>query len=188
MRLLPLLAALAALALLAPATAPAARKMEVIVQDDSVFLYQANYYQREVAFRQLRTLGASRLRVNVLWFLTMPESQALATTKPAQIDYDWWAAVRAPSAILPPTGSGPIWGASKTTGGEATRPPESSTSFNRHSGADRAIISPGQIPRWASSRMEGCMRATVRGSSPETTLTITCVCASRPASVSRMII
>ena len=89
MRSLLALAALAALVLLAPAPAGAAKRMEVIVQDDSVLLYKSSYYEREVAFRQLRRLGASRLRVNVLWFLTMPESQAQATTKPSQIDYDW---------------------------------------------------------------------------------------------------
>ena len=83
------LAALAALPLIATAPAHAAKNMEVVIQDDSVFLYGADYYERETAFRQLRKLGATRLRVNVLWFRTMPDTQALATTKPARIDYNW---------------------------------------------------------------------------------------------------
>jgi len=84
-----LLAALAALPLTATAPAHAAKRMEVVVQDDAIFLYQTDYYDREVAFRQLRKLGASRLRINVLWFLTMPSAQATATTKPASVAYDW---------------------------------------------------------------------------------------------------
>jgi len=116
-----LLAALAALVLLAPAPANAAKKMEVTVQDDSVFLYNSPYYDREVAFRQLRKLGASRLRLNVLWFLTMPEEQALARTKPARIDYDWgiWdtAIARAKQygidVQLDLTGDPPTWACGK---------------------------------------------------------------------------
>ena len=63
--------------------------MEVLVQDDGIFLYKGSYYDRERAFQQLRKLGATRLRVNVLWYHAMPSAQAQATTKPARIDYDW---------------------------------------------------------------------------------------------------
>ena len=112
-----LLAALAVLPLLAAAPAHAAKKMEVVIQDDSVFLYQADYYDRETAFRQLRKLGATRLRLNVLWFRTMPSSQALQRTKPSRIDYDWsiWDSVIARAkqygidVMLDLTGDPPRW-------------------------------------------------------------------------------
>ena len=84
-----LILSLALPALAAPVPAHAARNMEVTVQDDAIFLYKSDYYDREVAFRQLRKLGASTLRINVQWFLTMPQAQATATTKPIQVLYDW---------------------------------------------------------------------------------------------------
>lgn len=64
--------------------------MEVAVQDDATFLY-VNYGEaaRDSAYAQLRNLGASRLRMNILWFQTMPSAQARSRTKPATINYDW---------------------------------------------------------------------------------------------------
>ena len=86
-----LLVAVAVLPLAAVASpAHAAKKMEVVVQDDGVFLYQS-HYNRDQAFRQLRKLGASQLRINVLWWQTMPNAQALARRKPRRINYDWSA-------------------------------------------------------------------------------------------------
>jgi hypothetical protein len=83
-----LLVALAVLPLAATSPAHAAKKMEVVVQDDGVFLYQS-HYNRDQAFRQLRKLGASQLRINVLWYQAMPNAQALARKKPRRITYDW---------------------------------------------------------------------------------------------------
>ena len=84
-----LLVALAALPFVAVAPAHAAKKMEVTIQDDSVFLYGASYYSRDAALLQARALGASQLRMNVLWWQTMPAAQATAKRKPRNIDYNW---------------------------------------------------------------------------------------------------
>jgi hypothetical protein len=96
--------------------AHAAKKMEVIVQDDAVFLHQY-YYDRERAFKQLRDLGASRLRMNLLWWQAMPEAQAMSKTKPGTINYDWsrfdGAIARAKAygikVQLDLTGEPPVW-------------------------------------------------------------------------------
>ena len=84
-----LLVALAALPLFAM-TAPAqgAKKMEVAIQNEGVFLYGA-YYDQDLAYRQLRTLGATHLRMNVLWFQAVVASQRNQRTKPANIQYDF---------------------------------------------------------------------------------------------------
>jgi hypothetical protein len=91
-----LLVALAALPLVAM-TGPAqgAKKMEVAIQNEGVFLYGA-YYDQDLAYRQLRSLGATHLRMNVLWFQAVVASQRNQRTKPANIQYDfsqWDAAV-----------------------------------------------------------------------------------------------
>jgi hypothetical protein len=83
-----LLAVLAALPLLAAAPAQGAKKLEVAIQNEGVFLYQ-NYYNRETAFSQLRALGATHLRVNVLWFQAVVASQSNRRTKPANVQYDF---------------------------------------------------------------------------------------------------
>lgn len=84
-----LLVAFAAIPIFAM-TAPAqgAKKMEVAIQNEGVFLYQ-DYYNRETAFAQLRNLGATHLRVNVLWFQAVVASQSNRTTKPANVRYDF---------------------------------------------------------------------------------------------------
>jgi len=85
-----LLAGLVMVALAAPAPSHAARGMEVVVQDDGVFLYPSPiYYDRERAFRQLRDLGATHMRLNVLWWMTMPRTQAFQRNKPRRVAYDW---------------------------------------------------------------------------------------------------
>ena len=73
-----LLAALALVALPVVPPAHAARKMEIMLQDDGILVFPNNYYNRDVAFRQARALGVTTLRVNVQWFFTMPESQYLS--------------------------------------------------------------------------------------------------------------
>ena len=84
-----LLAALALVALPVVPPAHAARKMEIMLQEDGVLVFGADYYNRDVAFRQARALGVTTLRINVQWFFTMPESQYRATTKPSAINYQW---------------------------------------------------------------------------------------------------
>ena len=91
-----LIAALAALPLLGT-TGPAqgAKKMEVAIQNEGVFLYN-NYYDQDTAYRQLRDLGATHLRMNLFWFQAVVPSQQNLTTKPANVQYDfslWDAAV-----------------------------------------------------------------------------------------------
>ena len=77
-----LLVALAALPLLGM-TGPAqgAKKMEVAIQNEGVFLYN-NYYDQDTAYRQLRELGATHLRMNLFWFQAVTRSQQELTTKP----------------------------------------------------------------------------------------------------------
>jgi hypothetical protein len=83
-----LLAVLTMLPLVAASPSHAAKKMEVVIQDDGVFIYKS-HYDRDAAYRQLRKLGASQLRMNVLWSQTMPNAQALARSKPRTVNYDW---------------------------------------------------------------------------------------------------
>ena len=66
--------------------AQAAKGMEIAVQDDPVFLSQA-YYDRERALQQARDMGATRIRVNMLWsdVANAPEDK----TPPSPIVYDW---------------------------------------------------------------------------------------------------
>ena len=62
--------------------------MEMAVQDDSVLLNRS-YYHRDRALRQIAALGATRLRVNVLWVASMPVSQQRAHHRPATVYWQW---------------------------------------------------------------------------------------------------
>lgn len=112
-----LLVVLAMLPLAAAAPSHAAKKMEVVIQDDGIFLYNSPYYDRDRAYRQARDLGVSQLRMNVIWWMTMPESQALAKKKPRRVAYNWglWdAAIARAKAFgmkvqLDLTGDPPRW-------------------------------------------------------------------------------
>ena len=64
--------------------------MEVALQDDGVFLYQ-EHYDRDLAYRQLRALGATHLRMNILWWQPIPAAQRTQTTVPSNITYNWAA-------------------------------------------------------------------------------------------------
>ena len=83
-----LIAALSALPMLSASPAQAAKKMEVALQDDGVFLYN-EHYNADVGYRQLRELGVTHLRMNVLWWQPIPEGQRNQRTKPSPIVYDW---------------------------------------------------------------------------------------------------
>ncbi|MFN2617257.1 MAG: hypothetical protein ABR581_09055 [Thermoleophilaceae bacterium] len=71
--------------------ASAARGMEISIQDDSVFvgngLHQS--FNRERAYRLIRPLGVSRLRINVSWANVLFLSQRQSRTRPAVITYDF---------------------------------------------------------------------------------------------------
>src|SRR5215212_725319 len=73
--------------LLAPEKTRASRGMELALQDDATFLIGGKRVPREKAFRHVRQLGVTRLRVNLLWAYTMPERSYKARRKPAQIQY-----------------------------------------------------------------------------------------------------
>jgi hypothetical protein len=88
-RRLPAAIALAAALLLALAAAPAhaAKRMELGLQDEGVFVDRA-FYDRERALNQARALGVSRIRANVIW-ATANRTQADSRSRPANIVYDW---------------------------------------------------------------------------------------------------
>jgi hypothetical protein len=79
----------AAASLHAAAPADAAKRMEILLQDDGIFLYDKGQYERDTAFQVARQLGVTGLRINVHWWMTMPESQYRSTVKPAFVNYDW---------------------------------------------------------------------------------------------------
>ena len=66
--------------------AKASRGMELALQDDAVFV-NPTYFDRERAFKHLRSLGVTRLRVSLGWANAMPQSQAKKKTKPAKIEW-----------------------------------------------------------------------------------------------------
>ena len=83
-------AALLSLALaiaLASAPAHAAKRMELALEDDGVFVDRA-FYDRERALSQARALGITRIRANVIW-RAANASQADLRQRPANIVYDW---------------------------------------------------------------------------------------------------
>jgi hypothetical protein len=86
--LLATLAAVLASGLAASPPAGAARHMEVALQDDAVLLHHL-YYDPAVAMSQIRALGVTSVRSNVLWANTMPGWQANARREPATVDYNW---------------------------------------------------------------------------------------------------
>jgi hypothetical protein len=77
-------------ALAACGEARAARNLEIAVQDDPVFLGDSyRSVDRERGFRFLRSIGVSRLRVNLTWAQAMPSRQARARRKPRTIDWSF---------------------------------------------------------------------------------------------------
>ena len=85
-----LLTTLVVLPLLAPSPAQAARKMEVATQDDGVFIFNQDI-GREAALRAARSMGVTHLRLNILWWQAVPESQRNKKTVPSNITYDFSA-------------------------------------------------------------------------------------------------
>ena len=56
--------------------------MELAIQDDAVFV-EGKYsrWQGDKPFNYARALGVTRIRVNLLWAYTMPETQYNARTQ-----------------------------------------------------------------------------------------------------------
>jgi hypothetical protein len=85
-----LLAALASLMALPALTAPAqaAKKMEAALQDDGVFIFNADI-GREAAFARAYYMGATTIRMNILWWQAVPTSQRNQTSVPSNITYNF---------------------------------------------------------------------------------------------------
>jgi hypothetical protein len=72
--------------------ARAARGLELALQDDATFLSKSPFKNTNKAYSYLRSLGVTRLRVNVLWAYSMPKSQYNARSKPrAGVGYNFGA-------------------------------------------------------------------------------------------------
>ena len=95
-------------------TAHAAKGMEIAIQDDPVFLSRA-YYDRDLALQQAHDMGATRLRVNMIWanVVNAPDDP----NRPSPVVYNWRpyddlidAAARHGIRVqLTLTGSAPAW-------------------------------------------------------------------------------
>jgi len=126
MRLITVLIALCALALL-PQQATAARGMEVAAQDDLLLLYnggaRGQYMDLDLAYRRLRGIQVSRIRMNVVWAIAVANDQRELKTKPSRVRYDWREyddAVRAAKrrgmkVQLAMSGPAPAWATPKKT-------------------------------------------------------------------------
>ena len=87
--LVPALVALTLLmALFAPSPAAAAPGMEVAIQDDAVLVGRV-YYDRDRALRQIRDLGATRIRINLTWKDVVGSRQSKRRYQPKSIKYNW---------------------------------------------------------------------------------------------------
>ncbi|MGH2847028.1 MAG: cellulase family glycosylhydrolase [Thermoleophilaceae bacterium] len=103
--------------LVAPADSRAARGMELAIQDDSLFVQGHKRFEGDRAFDYARALGVSRIRVNLLWAYTMPESQYNARRKPGTVNYNFTqidqlidrAAANGMRVHLSLTGPAPRW-------------------------------------------------------------------------------
>jgi hypothetical protein len=96
----------------------AARKMELALQDDALFV-EGKYrnWQGDKPFNFAKGIGITRLRVNVLWAYTLPQPQFNARNKPAVLNYDFTrfdqlidqAAAKGVRVHLSLTGPAPRW-------------------------------------------------------------------------------
>ncbi len=86
----PLLLALAVALLAAPGSARAAAGMELALQDDPVFVHQ-HWYGRERALDRAQALGATRIRVNVLWARVLVSGAEARRAPAARPVYDFSA-------------------------------------------------------------------------------------------------
>src|SRR3954451_2736839 len=104
-----------ALALALPARAHAAAGMELALQDDAVFVDQ-RWMERDIALDHAVELGATRIRVNLLWSRQLV-ADATARTTPDTVTYDFSnidalqaaAAARGIKLQLTIAGPAPAW-------------------------------------------------------------------------------
>ncbi|MGH2837553.1 MAG: cellulase family glycosylhydrolase [Thermoleophilaceae bacterium] len=105
-----------------PSSADAARGMRVAVQDDSTLLFRAGeYIPIDTAYRRIRAMRASLVRMNILWGYTVTDSQRRLKSKPRNVAYDWApydraitnARQRGMKVLLTLTGPGPAWATPK---------------------------------------------------------------------------
>ena len=87
--MLVLACALVALALAAPSGAHAAAGMEIAIQDDAVLVTNA-YYGRDRGLDKAKEMGATHVRVNVLWSAVVGSS-ANRRSRPSPVRYDFTA-------------------------------------------------------------------------------------------------
>jgi hypothetical protein len=89
MLLLVALASVVALPVFA-APAHAAKKMEAALQDDGVFIFNSDI-GRENALASARFMGATTIRMNILWWQAVPVAQRNQATVPSNIAYNFSA-------------------------------------------------------------------------------------------------
>ncbi len=82
-------ALVAALWLLVPGEARAARGLELGIQDHALFVQGNKRWPAERSFRYAMAIGVTRIRVDLLWAWSMPSPQAGARRRPSQIHYQF---------------------------------------------------------------------------------------------------
>ncbi len=96
--------------------------MQVAVQDDSLLLFRANEYMGiDKAYRRIRGIKGSRVRMNIIWGYAVTESQRKLKRKPRNVVYDFGlydqaitnARRRGMKVQLTLTGPGPAWATPK---------------------------------------------------------------------------
>ena len=104
--------------LAAPEESKAAKKLELAIQDDGTFLSGAQTgWDHARAFRHVKALGVTRIRVNLIWAYTMPRPQYVTRRRPPTLNYDFSsydalidaAAKRGVRVHLSLTGPAPRW-------------------------------------------------------------------------------
>jgi hypothetical protein len=153
----------AAVGLLAPASAHAAKGMEVALADDPVFLANA-YYNRDAALDNARQLGATRIRVVVTWAAVLGK-QGEAAEKPAELAYYWgWyeqlidaaarKGIRIQLVLAPPA---PRWATSDKEIGVTRPDPQLFAEFAR-AAATRFKGRVGRYSIWNEPNHDGWLR------------------------------
>src|SRR3954467_12664087 len=129
-----------ALALALPARAHAAAGMELALQDDAVFVDQ-RWMERDVALDHAVELGATRIRVNLLWSRLLV-AHADSRTTPATVTYDFSridalqaaAAARGIKLQLTIAGPAPAWATGDHRAGNYRPEPAKSAAFVKPAG------------------------------------------------------
>ena len=112
--------------LLAPPPADA-RKLEIAAQDDLLLLHKGGFHGQymgmDLAYRRIRGIKASRIRMNVLWANAVVAEQRELKKKPKRVRYNWslydeairTAKRRGMKVQLALTGPAPAWATPKKT-------------------------------------------------------------------------